>query len=145
MDTAAPGPSTLAPAECWAKLRSVQVGRIAFLHDRTGIEVFPINFLVDHGTIVFRTAAGTKLSGVTARPTVVVQADGGDPGDHRWWSVVVRGRAEPIGGRDDLLDAFDIELDTWHGDPKPYFVRVVPTAVEGAGTHSEDPSARSPS
>jgi nitroimidazol reductase NimA-like FMN-containing flavoprotein (pyridoxamine 5'-phosphate oxidase superfamily) len=145
MDTDATGSSTLASAECWGKLRSVQVGRIAFVNDRTGIEVFPINFLVDHGTIVFRTAAGTKLSGVTERPTVVVQADGCEPGDRRWWSVVVRGRAEPIGGRDDLLDAFDIELDTWHGEPKPYFVRVVPTAVEGARGDSVDPSARSPS
>ena len=26
------------------------------------IEIFPVNFIVDHGSIVFKTAAGTKLS-----------------------------------------------------------------------------------
>lgn len=145
MEAAEAGYSTLAPAECWSRLRSVEVGRIAFLHDRTGIEVFPLNFVVDHGTLVFRTAAGTKLAGLASSPQVAVQADGSEPGGNGWWSVVVHGRAEPIDARDDLIAAFDIDLETWQGDAKPYFVRVVPTTVEGVRTCCEDRSERSPS
>jgi len=121
----------LAPAECWRLLRTRSVGRIAFVDERTGIEVFPVNFLVDHGTIVFRTAVGTKLTGVSERPMVVFEADGNDAGTGNRWSVVARGRAEPIDARRDVIETFDIELSTWHGAAKPYFVRIVPVTVEG--------------
>jgi uncharacterized protein len=121
----------LAPAECWRLLRTSVVGRIAFIDDRSGIEVFPVNFLVDHGTIVFRTAVGTKLTGVAARPQVVFEADGNDPGSGAPWTVVLRGSAEPIDARNEVIEAFDIELATWHAAAKPYFVRVVPVIVEG--------------
>jgi uncharacterized protein len=47
---------------CWALLRSQEAGRLAVLiADRP--EIFPINYVVDHGTVVFRTAEGTKLAG----------------------------------------------------------------------------------
>jgi nitroimidazol reductase NimA-like FMN-containing flavoprotein (pyridoxamine 5'-phosphate oxidase superfamily) len=143
MNPAGTGSSTLASGECWSRLRSAAVGRIAFLHDRTGIEMFPVNYVVDHGTLVFRTAAGTKLAGLTSEPAVAVQADGREPEGNGWWSVVVHGRAEPIDRRDDLIAAFDIDLETWQGDAKPYFVRVVPTTVEGVRTSAADESARS--
>jgi nitroimidazol reductase NimA-like FMN-containing flavoprotein (pyridoxamine 5'-phosphate oxidase superfamily) len=119
----------LAPSECWRLLRTSSVGRIAFVDDRTGIEVFPVNFVVDHGTIVFRTAAGTKLSGVADRPAVVFEVDGDD--DAGRWTIVARGRAEPIDVRREVIEAFDIELSTWHASAKPYFVRIVPVEVDG--------------
>jgi nitroimidazol reductase NimA-like FMN-containing flavoprotein (pyridoxamine 5'-phosphate oxidase superfamily) len=121
----------LAPAECWRLLRASSVGRIAFVDERTGIEVFPVNFLVDHGTIVFRTAVGTKLTGVAGSPQVVFEADGHDAATGAPWTVVARGRAEPIDARRDVIETFDIELATWHAAAKPYFVRVVPVTVEG--------------
>jgi uncharacterized protein len=46
---------------CWALLRSQEAGRLAVLiADRP--EIFPINYVVDHGTVVFRTATGIKLA-----------------------------------------------------------------------------------
>ena len=64
--------------ECWERLRSAIVGRIAYLDDHTGLEIFPVNFVVDHGTIVLRTAEGRKLTALAERPLVVFEADGGD-------------------------------------------------------------------
>jgi len=49
----------LSESECWALLRASSVGRLAvWLEDHP--EIFPINYAVDHGTVVFRSSAGTK-------------------------------------------------------------------------------------
>ena len=40
---------------CWGLLRSVEVGRLAVVVNHRP-EIFPINFVVDHATVVFRTA-----------------------------------------------------------------------------------------
>src|SRR4051794_39359108 len=46
---------------CWALLRAADIGRLAVVvGDRP--EIFPVNFVVDHGTVVIRTAPGTKLA-----------------------------------------------------------------------------------
>jgi uncharacterized protein len=39
-----------------------------------GPQIFHINYVVDHGTVVFRTAAGTKLAGAAQRD-VAFEAD----------------------------------------------------------------------
>ena len=45
---------------CWELLEGASVGRLAV--DVAGQpDIFPVNFVVDRGSIVFRTAAGTKL------------------------------------------------------------------------------------
>ena len=53
--------------ECWRLLRGVSVGRLAVWVDDHP-DIFPINYKVDHGTLVFRTADGTKLQAATATP-----------------------------------------------------------------------------
>ena len=57
-----PGIEILENAECWDLLREHQVGRLAV--DIAGRpDIFPINYLVHGGGILFRTAPGTKLAG----------------------------------------------------------------------------------
>lgn len=121
----------ISSGECWRRMRSETIGRIAYVDDRTGIEVFPVNFVVDRGSIVLRTAEGTKLTGLASRPEVVFEVDGGDPAARTAWCVVARGSAESIEVHDEIVDAFDLDLMTWHGAAKPFFVRVVPSTVEG--------------
>lgn len=61
MDTEAPGSAlALSTSQSWELLREAVVGRLAVLLDAQP-DIFPINYLVDHGSIVFRTAEGTKL------------------------------------------------------------------------------------
>ena len=60
---------------CWQLLRSVSVGRLAVLVDDHP-DIFPINYKVDHGTLVFRTAEGTKLQAATGGTPVAMEADG---------------------------------------------------------------------
>ena len=81
------------PDVCWNLLRSAEVGRLAVsIKDQP--DIFPINFVVDHGTVVFRTAEGTKLAAAVLGRGVAFEADGFDAGAGEAWSVVIKGRAE---------------------------------------------------
>jgi len=51
----------LSESECWALLRTTSVGRLAVWVDDHP-DIFPLNYAVDHGTVVFRSSAGTKVS-----------------------------------------------------------------------------------
>jgi hypothetical protein len=111
-------------------LRSVEVGRLAVSVDNTP-DIFPINFLVDHGTVVFRTAEGSKLSAALATPSVAFEADGHDPQANVAWSVVIKGQAEEVKQLYDQIDVLDLPLFPWHGAAKPIFIRVVPDTISG--------------
>lgn len=114
---------------CWALLRSAEVGRLAFaVNDRA--EIFPINHVVDHATVVFRTAEGTKLDWGAGRD-VAFEVDGYEPQDGEAWSVVVKGRAREIKGMYEALDALELPLFPWHASSKPHIVRIEPTEITG--------------
>jgi uncharacterized protein len=120
----------LADSDCWALLRGVEVGRLAVVVDGQP-EIFPINYLVDHGSIVFRTADGTKLAAVLDGGNVAFESDGFEAETTEAWSVVVKGRAEEIRDLDDLVAASLLPLAPWHGAPKHRFVRIVPGQISG--------------
>ena len=128
-DEPGPGVTHLEVNACWALLRSHEVGRLAVsIADRP--EIFPINYVVDHGTVVFRTAEGTKLAGAVQRD-VAFEADGYEPDTGEAWSVVVKGRGEEISRGHELLDTADLPLFPWHAAPKQRFVRIVPDEISG--------------
>ena len=125
----------LSESECWTLLRTVDVGRLATPTPRGGVEIFPVNHLVDQGSIVFRSAMGTKVTNAVEAREVAFEADNAarthdaQPDDP--WSVVVHGSAELITIETELFDTFDQPVRPWHVSNKPYFVRVVPTTVSG--------------
>ena len=75
-------------AMCTELLQSVQVGRLA-VSIMNVPDIFPINYVVDRGTIVFRTAEGTKLAAAVLGKGVAFEIDGYDPDSRRargaWW------------------------------------------------------------
>jgi hypothetical protein len=115
---------------CWALLRSAEVGRLAVsVGDRP--EIFPVNYVVDHGTVVFRTAEGTKLAGSVLGAAVAFEIDGYDPDAGEAWSVVISGYGREITQLHDLIDTTDLPLFPWHAAPKHRFVRIEPDGVTG--------------
>jgi nitroimidazol reductase NimA-like FMN-containing flavoprotein (pyridoxamine 5'-phosphate oxidase superfamily) len=124
------GLTVLTEPQCWELLRRSDVGRLA-----VGIggrpDIFPVNHVVDHGTIVFRTAEGTKLAAAVLGRAVAFEVDGYDPRHGSAWSVVVKGRAVEIERVHELLDANDLPLFPWHTAPKPRYVRIEPAEVTG--------------
>ena len=137
------GMDILDPDECWSLLRGSVVGRVAIsIANRP--DIFPINYVVDHGTVVFRTAEGTKLAGAVLGTGVAFEVDGLDTQVNEAWSVVVKGRATEIKALHELFDAADLPLFPWLASPKHRFVRIVPEEVTGRRFHVVDAPAETP-
>ena len=122
--------TSLQEHECWALLRGAEVGRLAVVVAGRP-DVFPVNFVVDHGAVLVRTAPGTKLAAVAETADVAFECDGFDPAQGQVWSVVLKGRAELLRGADDLAATVELPLLPWQAGPKPCFLRVVPDQVTG--------------
>ncbi|CAN5489227.1 pyridoxamine 5'-phosphate oxidase family protein [soil metagenome] len=122
--------------ECWELLRGTDLGRLAVIVDGTP-EIFPLTFVVDHGTLVFRSAAGTKLSAGYAGP-VAFEIDGRD--DSTAWSVVVHGQLEPLISFEPL-DTEALPLYPLQPGQKPRFVRIVAESVTGRWFSTVGPEA----
>ncbi|MDQ0735090.1 pyridoxamine 5'-phosphate oxidase family protein [Arthrobacter agilis] len=131
---AEPTPTRILPAhECWALLRATSVGRLALCKDGRP-EIFPINFTVDHGTVVYRTSEGTKSLAAEHAPAAL-EADGSytddGTGQEVVWSVVVKGDAATIAVTSELLATVQLPLHPWESGRKDRFMRLVPGSISG--------------
>ncbi len=134
MGTSSAADMTALDAEtCLDLLRSEEVGRVVVCIAGE-LEIFPINYALDAGTVVFRSAEGTKLSAVFVSGSVAFEADGYDADTGDAWSVVLKGTAEEI----PMYDAVDDEafwLFPWSGTVKSRFVRLIPAQISGRRFH----------
>ncbi len=126
----ADGIATLDTSTCLDLLRSSEVGRLAVsITDHP--DIFPINYVVDHGRIVFRTAEGTKLAAALLGRGIAFEVDGYNPDAGEAWSVVIKGYATEIERMDEYFDALDLPLFPWHAGSKHRFVRIEPVEISG--------------
>jgi nitroimidazol reductase NimA-like FMN-containing flavoprotein (pyridoxamine 5'-phosphate oxidase superfamily) len=121
---------TLGPRDSWALLGSAKVGRLAVVVAGRP-EIFPVNHVVDHGTVVFRTAPGTKLAAIRGATPVAFEADGLDLDTGVAWSVILKGHAVRVTGRNLVLEAAALPIFPWHDEPKNWFVRVEADEISG--------------
>jgi nitroimidazol reductase NimA-like FMN-containing flavoprotein (pyridoxamine 5'-phosphate oxidase superfamily) len=119
--------------ECMALLSTASVGRIGVNIDALPT-VLPVNFALFNGSVVFRTAPGTKLHFATRDAVVAFQADHyGSVREPTGWSVLVRGVAQTLTDPSVLRAAQHLPLEPWgplegsRGD----YVRVEPAIVTG--------------
>ncbi|QCP00413.1 pyridoxamine 5'-phosphate oxidase family protein [Arthrobacter sp. 24S4-2] len=129
MNTSELGPETtdLTVHECWKHLRSASVGRLAVISDARP-EIFPVNYLPDEGTVIFRTGPGTKLNAVLSGEPVVLEADGLNTYGTIAWSVVVKGIAAPVQAGEDA----PAEIPSpWEEGAKDVLVRITPSELSG--------------
>ncbi|MEX0848176.1 MAG: pyridoxamine 5'-phosphate oxidase family protein [Ilumatobacteraceae bacterium] len=124
------GTIVLDDQQCWTLLDEHEVGRLAVSLGGHP-DIFPINYVVDGHTIVFRTAAGTKLAGAVLGLGVAFEIDGYDAVDGEAWSIVVKGEATQIEHPDDRFRAETLPLFPWNATPKFDFVRITPDEVTG--------------
>lgn len=120
----------LSTDECWKLLGGHPVGRIGVLVD-SAPEIYPVNHVVDEGTIVFRTDPGNKLHGIDRSPSVCFEADALDVDDRTGWSVLVKGRAAEITDAEELHRARALPLRFWALGEKGHWIRVMPREVTG--------------
>ncbi len=114
--------------QSWDLISSVHLGRlVTVLEGRP--EIFPVNFVVQRRTVLFRSAEGTKLFSTMMNEHVLFEADDHDVAGG--WSVIVRGTAELLFGADDIQEAERAGLYPWVATQKLRFVRITPVAITG--------------
>ncbi len=85
--------------ECWDRLRSGTLGRIAIVRGGEP-EVYPFNYAAEAPQLVFRTEAGSLLARA-AGTRAAFEIDGYDEGSGEGWSVLAHGTVHDI---DETLD-----------------------------------------
>lgn len=124
-------------------VRSNDVGRLGVVVEGRP-EIFPINYVVDHGTFVFRTARGTKLDAALSTVRVAFETDGYHAAANMAWSVVVKGSAERLSSGEDVLGSSMLPLFPWQGGEKNNFVRINPVEVTGRRFRLDPKALRTP-
>ena len=119
----------LSTSQSWTLLRHGEVGRLAVAVDGHP-DIFPVNYAVGQESVVFRSAAGTKLA-ACAGHQVAFEAEGHDDLTSIAWSVVVRGRAVRVDKLYDVLEMVELPLFPWHSGPKPHFIRIDVDTISG--------------
>ena len=117
--------------ECLELLAGDVVGRLALVDGGTPV-VLPVNYALDGGAIVFRTAPGLKLE-AGQRTRVSFEIDQIDRETRSGWSVLATGRLEEVTQFD--ARAWDrvreLEVEPWAAGPKDHWMRLVPDRITG--------------
>jgi nitroimidazol reductase NimA-like FMN-containing flavoprotein (pyridoxamine 5'-phosphate oxidase superfamily) len=116
--------------QCWELLAAGTVGRLGLVIDEHP-EIFPVNYVLDERSIVFRTGHGKKLWNVMASRPAVLEIDGYEPSTEEAWSVVVRGSTVLIQDPDEKAKVEALRLEPWEPGPKDHYIRLIPQALTG--------------
>ncbi|WP_396932381.1 pyridoxamine 5'-phosphate oxidase family protein [Mycolicibacterium sp.] len=118
----------LSDRESWDLLKSAALGRLVTqVGDQ--LEIFPVNFVTQNHTVLFRTAEGTKLFSTVMNDKVLFEVD-----DHNvvgGWSVIIRGTARVLSSSDEIHEAERAQLLPWVATEKLRFVRITPHELSG--------------
>ena len=115
--------------ECLRLLAADDVGRLGIVAGSTPA-IFPVNYVVDGDSIVFRTDEGTKLD-AGPRARACFEIDGFDRARRTGWSVVATGRLEEEADAGEVERLGRLDLAPWAGGPKSHWMRLVPDRITG--------------
>jgi nitroimidazol reductase NimA-like FMN-containing flavoprotein (pyridoxamine 5'-phosphate oxidase superfamily) len=122
--------------ECLRLIAPGGVGRIAFT-GRYGLSIFPVNYKVHDGSIVFRTAGDSPFgedlrTGIQdAEYKVAFEIDHLDPAVREGWSVLIQGPAHHMDTSAERALAEEIGVEPWAGGKRDDAVRITPWRVTG--------------
>jgi nitroimidazol reductase NimA-like FMN-containing flavoprotein (pyridoxamine 5'-phosphate oxidase superfamily) len=121
----------LSREECLALLSRTPVGRIGGIRDGRPF-VFPVNYVLDDDTVVFRTEPGTKLDSAGFGP-VAFEIDGIDDAAQVGWSVIVQGVGYEI---TDMVDGYseklrELRVVPWAAGAKAHWVAIQAESITG--------------
>jgi uncharacterized protein len=115
-------------AECLALLAGHHVGRVAYC-DALGPVVLPVNYVLDHGTVVFQISPRSTLAQHLKSGPASFQIDDFDDYNQSGWSVLVRGDAAYI-DKEDLPDNDDPPV-AWAEGQRTFHVRITAHDITG--------------
>lgn len=115
---------------CLGLLGRHHFGRVA-LDDGDGPVVLPVNYVVDRGTVVFRTAEGTKLDAAVTTQPVAFEVDEVDESTRSGWSVIIRGTITEVTDAEELQRLRAQPLTPFVGGRRERYVRVWSSSISG--------------
>jgi nitroimidazol reductase NimA-like FMN-containing flavoprotein (pyridoxamine 5'-phosphate oxidase superfamily) len=118
----------LAIEESWRLLRTTRLGRLA-VSVAGRVDIYPVNYTVDRGDIVFRANPGTKLLELTIAQAAAFEIDGHSATDA--WSVVAQGPATRVERQPEIDRAEALPLSPWISPLRFTLVRMTPTEISG--------------
>lgn len=124
------GLEILSPDQCHDLLRRTTVGRVAVTVAALPA-IFPVNYAVLDGQIIFRTGEGTKLQAALHKTVVAFQIDHFDGSVASGWSVMAVGLAEEITDPDELRTAESLGLLPFAAGDRSHYVRIRPEFLSG--------------
>jgi len=126
---------TLSTQECRDRLAATTVGRVAFCTSQ-GPRIYPVNFGVVDGSVVFRTAPYSDLGTLVVGAQVAFEVDELRPDEEVGWSVVVQGRAIRVEDSGEMTQLRRTIPEPWASGQRGMFVRVDPTRMSGRSVGS---------
>jgi nitroimidazol reductase NimA-like FMN-containing flavoprotein (pyridoxamine 5'-phosphate oxidase superfamily) len=123
-------------AECLRLITPGGIGRIAY-SGRYGLTVFPVNYRLHQGTIVFRTAQDSPTdedlrTGIAnAEYKVAFEIDEIDLAAREGWSVLVQGPVHHVESGTERASVLEAGVETWPGGDRELFLRIVPRRITG--------------
>jgi nitroimidazol reductase NimA-like FMN-containing flavoprotein (pyridoxamine 5'-phosphate oxidase superfamily) len=116
--------------EAWELLRLGEVGRIGITIGALPA-IFPVNYRVLDGAIVFRTSPGSKMSAAAAGAVVAFEVDDYQLADRSGWSVLAVGTAEIVHDVAVAFQVLDVGLEPLADGDRLTVVRIEPTFISG--------------
>jgi nitroimidazol reductase NimA-like FMN-containing flavoprotein (pyridoxamine 5'-phosphate oxidase superfamily) len=114
--------------ESWERLRERNIGHLALSVDDQP-EIYPVNYVCDRQTLLFRTASGEKLRELMLNRRVAFEVDAAV--ESGTWSVVASGLATVLDQQPTLTEVQLGALPAWIPTQQMVWVRVVPDRVRG--------------
>lgn len=125
----------LTEEQCLALIGPGGIGRICY-NSRFGPAVLPVNYALQDGAVVFRTAEHGALdedlrTGIAnADYRVAFEIDNFDLGSREGWSVLLHGPAHHV-TEADRAAAEAAGVESWAPGERELFVRIVPSRITG--------------
>lgn len=120
--------------ECLELLGQGTIGRVVVTIGAEAWPVIrPVNYIFDtvSQSIMFRSAAGTKLYALLHSMRACFEVDDVDLERRAGWSVIVEGVTEPVTDVMELRRLERLALQTWVTDPDSRWIRIRARAVSG--------------
>jgi uncharacterized protein len=124
------GLEILSAEQCRDLLQRSTVGRVAVTVAALPA-IFPVNYAVLDGQIIFRTGDGTKLRAALEKAVVAFQVDHFDGSVASGWSVMAVGLAEEITDPHDLAAAEALGLLPFAAGDRSHYIRIAPEFLSG--------------
>ena len=132
------GLDVLSPEECVELLSNEEIGRVGF-NERGQTVILPVNYAFVAGSVLFRTAPGSKLDLAMLGGPASFEVDDWDREMRSGWSVLMKGRVGEITDEWIIALAEHFGVEPWADQvPRDRWVRLEADEITGRWIYRSD-------